>query len=114
LPQRAARGIGCGVRRAHLSGRSDGAGRYARNLLTAVADAVDQLLDSEIVLLLAEEHLVPDDAVADCRPQRLRRLLALDDAVVVDAVSHEGVAFAQDERAIRLLVVASDGRIVPV
>src|SRR5207249_10538122 len=108
------RGIGGGVRRAHLSGRSDGAGRYARNLLTSVADAVDQLLDAEVVLLLAEEHLVPDDAVADRGAQRLRRLLGLDDAVVVNAVGREGVALAQDQRTVRLLVVAADRRIVPV
>src|SRR6266568_933218 len=105
LSQSAARWIRCGVRRANLRGRPDRTRRYTRNRLTAVADAVDQLLDPEIVLLLAEEHLVADDAVADRRPERLRRLLALDDAVVVDAVSHQGVALAQDQRAIRLLVV---------
>src|SRR5436309_7664428 len=114
LSESAPRGIRRGVRRAHLRGRPDGTGRNTRNLLAAVADAVDQLLDAEIVLLLAEEHLVPDDAVAERRPERLRRLLALDDAVVVDAVGYEGVALAQDQRPIRLLVVATDGRIVPM
>src|SRR5437867_4392550 len=114
LSRSAARWIRCGVRRANLRGRPHRTRRYARYLLTAVADAVDELLDPEIVLLLAEEHLVPDGAVADRRPERLRRLLGLDDAVVVDAVGRQGVALAQDQRTIRLLVVAADRRIVPV
>src|SRR5439155_1509709 len=97
-----------------LRGRPHRTRRYARNLLTTVANAVDQLLDPEIVLLLAEEHLVPDDAVADRRPERLWRLLGLDDAVVVDAVGRQRVALAQDQRTVRLLVVATDRRIVPV
>src|SRR5437867_9532102 len=114
LSESAPRGIRRGVRRADLGGRPDRTRRYTRKLLAAVADAVDQLLDAEIVLLLAEEHLVPDDAVANRGPERLGRLLGLDDAVVVDAVGDEGVALAQDQRPIRLLVVATDGRIVPV
>src|SRR5439155_13091249 len=110
LPQSAARWVRCGVRRAHLRGRPDRTRRYTRHLLTAVADAVDELFDPEIVLLLAEEHLVPDDAVADRRPARLRRLHGLDDAVVVDAVGRQRVALAQDQRTVRLLVVAADRR----
>src|SRR5438132_10293821 len=58
LSESAPRGIRRGVRRAHLGGRADGTRRYTRKFLAAVADAVDQLLDAEIVLLLAEEHLV--------------------------------------------------------
>src|SRR5437867_4626906 len=114
LYQRATPRIGWRVRRAHLGARSDRTRRYARKLLASVADAVDQLLDPEIVLLLAEEHLVPDDAVADHRPEGLRRLLGLDDAVVVNAVGREGVTLVQDQRTVRLFVVAADGRIVPV
>src|SRR5439155_519362 len=110
LSQSAARWIRCGVRRANLRGRPQRTRRYTRYLLTAVADAVDELFDPEIVLLLAEEHLVPDDAVADRRPERLRRLLGLDDAVVVDAVGRQGVPLAQDQRTVRLLVVAVGDR----
>src|SRR5206468_11695977 len=80
LSESATRGVRRGVRRAHLRRRPDRTRRYPRNLLAAVADAVDQLLDSEVVLLLAEEHLVPDDAVAERRPEPLRT--ALRDGIV--------------------------------
>src|SRR5436305_13579943 len=114
LSRSAARWIRCGVRRANLRGRPQRARVSARYVFTAVATEVDALLGPEIVLLVAEEHLVPDGAVAERRPERLRRLLGLDDAVVVDAVGRQGVALAQDQRTIRLLVVAADRRIVPV